>query len=69
MADEFGPEIGATLLQDLVLADLGDVTGAVALASGASPKEVWLALCRANDVPESRWLGKNKKTKNQHADS
>ena len=34
-----------------------------ALKAGEDPRNVWLALCRAQSVPESRWHGLNKNTK------
>ncbi|MDO5053110.1 MAG: DUF3046 domain-containing protein [Pseudoclavibacter sp.] len=55
--DEFGAAEGRTLLRDLVLDGLGDRTGRQALAAGAEPREVWLALCRQTGVPESRRHG------------
>ncbi|MEI5585182.1 MULTISPECIES: DUF3046 domain-containing protein [unclassified Agromyces] len=54
---EFGAGYGTVVVNDLVLPDLGGRTAAEALAAGASPREVWLAVCRATDVPESRWYG------------
>jgi hypothetical protein len=57
VGDEFGDAYGRTLVHDLVLTDLGDVTGEQALASGTAPRDVWRALCRASDVPPSRQHG------------
>ena len=68
MEDEFGAEYAAVLLRDLVLTELGDLTGAKALEQGIEPRDIWLAICKAQQVPESRWLGLNKKPKNEHAD-
>ena len=68
MNDEFGATFSALLLKDLVLLELADQTGQAALASGIDPKDVWLAICRAQGVPEERWQGLNKKSKKQHAD-
>jgi hypothetical protein len=68
MNDEFGASFSELLLKDLVLLELADQTGQVALASGVDPKNVWLAICKAQDVPPERWQGLNKKTKKQHAD-
>jgi hypothetical protein len=53
---EFGPAMGQALVRDLVL-DVFDLTAADALKSGVRPREVWVALCRAMDVPESRVHG------------
>lgn len=68
MNDEFGSEYAAVLVRDLVLTELDDRTGQQALAEGVEPKDVWLAICRAQNVPEERWLGLNKKPKNKHAE-
>lgn len=54
--DEFGDGYGRVLTHDLVLTRFGS-TADQALAGGASPREVWLALCAEADVPESRWHG------------
>jgi hypothetical protein len=53
--DEFGA-LGGALVRDLVLDDLG-VTAQQALAAGSRPRDVWIALCRAMDVPPSRIPG------------
>lgn len=55
--DEFGGPYARVLVSDLVLTELGGRTAERALSDGAEPREVWLALCRANDVPEARWYG------------
>ena len=55
--DEFGEAYGAIVTADLVIGELGDRTADQALADGASAREVWLALCRALDVPRSHWYG------------
>ncbi|MHB1173283.1 MAG: DUF3046 domain-containing protein [Lacisediminihabitans sp.] len=55
--DEFGISYGRTLTHDLVLGELGDLTAEQAIASGLPTREIWLALCRASDVPENRWYG------------
>ena len=56
VADEFG-QYGTVVTRDLVLGDLGGLTADQAIAAGMPAREVWLALCRASDVPESRWYG------------
>ena len=53
--DEFGA-LGRALVRDLVLDSLG-VTAQQALASGSRPRDVWVALCLAMDVPPSRIPG------------
>jgi Protein of unknown function (DUF3046) len=61
--DEFGEAYGAVICRDLVLSELNDQTADAALKAGEDPRNVWLALCRAQSVPESRWHGLNKNTK------
>ncbi|MGP3535212.1 DUF3046 domain-containing protein [Microbacterium sp. RD1] len=56
VADEFGAR-GSSLISDLVLSELGGRTPADALAAGTPPRDVWLALCAATDVPASRRYG------------
>lgn len=53
---EFG-DFGRVLLRDLVLTQLGNRTGDEALAAGVAPRDVWLALCEAQDVPPERRHG------------
>lgn len=53
---EFGAVAGQALVRELVL-DVFNVTAAEALKLGVRPREVWVALCRAMDVPESRIHG------------
>lgn len=53
---EFGAANGQALVRDLVL-DVFNQTAAEALKSGHRPREVWVALCHAMDVPESRIHG------------
>ncbi|WP_439564299.1 DUF3046 domain-containing protein [Microcella sp.] len=57
IADEFGEAYGRSLVRDLVLTPLGERTAEEALGAGTSPREVWLALCSAMDVPRERWYG------------
>lgn len=57
VAEEFGEAYGHALVRDLVLDELGDLTAEQAIAAGMRVREIWLALCRANDVPESHWHG------------
>lgn len=61
MDDEFGERYSRTLARDLVVDQLGDRTAAEALGAGADPRTVWEAVCRAQDVPSSRWLGRDVK--------
>ena len=63
MTDEFGSAYAAVIETDLVLTDLGDRTAKQCHAAGEDLREVWLAICRANSVPQSRWHGLNKNTK------
>ena len=57
MADEFGAVYSRVLARDLVLGELEHRTAAEAIEAGVDPRTVWFALCRAQDVPESRWWG------------
>jgi hypothetical protein len=68
MDDEFGPEYSAVLLRDLVLTELSDLTGEAALNLGLEPKDIWQAICKAQNVPVERWHGLNKKPNNRHAE-
>ena len=54
MAGEFGPVRGEMVAQDHVLSALGGLTPDQALEAGIPPKEIWLAVCDAFDVPEQR---------------
>jgi len=62
VTDEFGEFYGHTLTHDLVLDDLGDLTSEQAIAMGMTVRVIWLALCRATDVPEDRWHGRGLKS-------
>lgn len=53
---EFG-ERGRTLVADLVLGELGGRTASEALGAGIDAGTVWIALCRATDVPPDRHHG------------
>jgi hypothetical protein len=57
MTDEFGRGYALVVAEDLVIGELGDLTANQALAKGAAPKEVWLAVCHAAGVPKERWHG------------
>ncbi|MGA1838322.1 DUF3046 domain-containing protein [Herbiconiux sp. 11R-BC] len=57
ITDEFGVAYGQVVTSDLVLVGLGDRTPEQALASGIPPREVWLAVCQAADVPLTRRHG------------
>ena len=63
MDDEFGPGYAASLAHDLALDALGGRTGDQALGDGVPPREVWLALCDAQDVPVERRHGKEARGK------
>ena len=58
--EEFGETQGRVLVRELVLDDLGGRTADAALADGVPSGDVWLALCRANDVPRQRWHGRGR---------
>jgi hypothetical protein len=57
VADEFGSGYGQVVTNDLNLVDLGDRTPEQALKAGIAPRDVWLAVCRASDVPPARRHG------------
>lgn len=61
VTDQFGVSHGRTLVHDLVLGELGDLTAEQAIKKGLDLRQAWLALCRATDVPESRWYGVGQK--------
>ena len=54
---EFGEAYGRVVVDDLVIAELGERTAGAALKAGIPARTVWLALCRAAEVPETRWHG------------
>ncbi|MCU1638717.1 MAG: hypothetical protein JWL94_1364 [Microbacteriaceae bacterium] len=60
VADEFGEPYGRTVTRDLALVEFGDLTAVQAIAAGADTRDVWLALCKAMDVPRERWHGVGK---------
>jgi len=64
MADEFGKPQSEVLIRDLALFELGDKTASVLLAQGEDPRQIWLAICRAQQVPKERWTDWTKKLKN-----
>lgn len=68
MADEFGKAHSEVIIRDFALLELGDKTAATLLAAGEDPKQIWLAICRAQQVPKERWSGLDKKAKKQHAE-
>lgn len=55
--EEFGPLQGRALVRDLVVDELGHITGQQALADGVAPRDVWRALCTVMDVPLERQHG------------
>ena len=63
MEDEFGPTYAASLAHDLALDALGGRTGQEALDAGTPPRQVWLALCDAQEVPEERRHGKDRRAR------
>jgi hypothetical protein len=58
--EEFGEVLGRVLVQELVLDEVGGRTADQALAAGVPAGDVWLALCRANQVPPERWHGRGR---------
>ena len=57
VSDEFGDAYGQVLTRDLVIEEIGSRTPDQALKAGEPARTVWLALCRAADVPPERWYG------------
>ncbi len=54
MAEEFGRVRSEMLARDHVFSALGGRTADQALQAGIDPKEIWLAVCEAFDVPPER---------------
>ena len=65
MSDEFGPEYGRVLTSDLVLGEIGGLTAQQGIAKGVAPREIWLALCEAMDVPANRRYGVGQREPNK----
>lgn len=59
MDDEFSPSYSRVLARDLVLSGVGGNTASEALRAGFEPKEIWLEVCKTQDVPQVRWLGRD----------
>jgi hypothetical protein len=59
--DEFGG-FGRVLMRDTVVVELGNRTADKALAAGVPARDVWLALCRVQEVPRERWYGAGRPT-------
>ena len=57
MNEEFGEAYARVITRDLALAPLGSRTADEALGAGVPAKDVWLAICDAQDVPLSRRHG------------
>jgi hypothetical protein len=57
ISDEFGEAYGRVLTSDLVLEEVGGLTATQAIKAGVPVRAIWIALCRATDVPPERWYG------------
>jgi hypothetical protein len=57
VAEVFGEAYGRVVVRETVLPELGNRTALEALAAGVLTRDVWLALCKAEEVPRSRWHG------------
>lgn len=57
MSDEFGDAYARVISHDVVLSALGGRTADQALADAIPMRDVWLAICDAQDVPENRRYG------------
>jgi hypothetical protein len=62
--EEFGDVLGRVLVKELVLDDVGGRTADEALSLGVPAGDVWLALCRANQIPPERWHGRGRPVRN-----
>jgi hypothetical protein len=58
--EEFGEIQGRVLVSELVLDELDGRTAQQAVDAGVPVGDVWLALCRANEVPPQRWHGRGR---------
>ena len=63
--DEFGSAYARTIVRDQVLEALGGRTSEQALSAGVRPREVWVALCDAMDVPDQRRWGRDAKDRHR----
>ncbi len=59
MEDEFGSGYAYVLANQLVLTGLGGRTVNEALGDHFEPREIWEAVCEAQDVPPARRFGKD----------
>ena len=57
MSDEFGDAYARVIAHDVVLSALGGRTADQALADAIPMRDVWLAICDTQDVPENRRYG------------
>lgn len=57
VSDEFGDAYGRVVTRDLALGEVGGLTAEQAIAAGVPVRAIWLALCKATDVPSQRWYG------------
>ncbi|MGP9527545.1 MULTISPECIES: DUF3046 domain-containing protein [Micrococcaceae] len=57
MEAEFGQRYSHVLADSMALTELDSLTASEAIDKGIKPKQVWEALCLAQDVPAERWLG------------
>lgn len=62
VAEEFGA-YGKILCEEVVLTECGSRTANQALAAGVAARDVWLALCRIQDVPDNRRYGVGRQQK------
>ena len=62
--DEFGAAYAHSLAGSTHMAALGGRTAQEALDAGLAPRDVWVALCDAMDVPEDRRHGLDKPPRN-----
>lgn len=54
MDDALGPAYARSWAESVVMAELGGRTAVQALDAGVTPKEVWAAVWRTLELPESK---------------
>lgn len=60
MNEEFGTAFAAVIESDLALTEFRDRTAKQLIIDGEDVREIWFAICRANNVPKERWHGINR---------
>lgn len=58
VSEEFGPGFSGVILNDTRLTEFDDKTPSELIALGEDRREIWLAICRSQQVPRERWQGR-----------